>query len=267
MSLSCYIIFFSPYFQVSPSNVIIESVNEGVDLNIAYRSIESVYWKSLFLLDEESTAINIKNSLKNVAHIRIEKLYPNGLKILITALPIPYKTKIIGFNKVWWLSENGVLIPNLETGTWSQKYEELEITSESLKWEIFLDYKQIIDHATMIAIQKIINLFKAEFEDLSIAKIRYFIQEDEIHLLLQNWWIIILSIQDNKQWEADSQLENIESSFIGLLRFFDDHKNELLSWSITYIDARIPKKLFICRDKIICRDNLISIYGATYSNQ
>ncbi len=82
--LSGYIIFFSPYFQVSPSNVLIESVSPGVDLNIAYRSIEDIYGKSLFFLDEEMTALSIKKSLKNIDYIRIEKLYPNGLKILIT---------------------------------------------------------------------------------------------------------------------------------------------------------------------------------------
>jgi hypothetical protein len=266
LSLSVYIIFFSPYFQVSPSNIIIESINPWVDLNIAYRSIENIYGKSLLFLDEESTAMNIKNSLKNVAHIRIEKLYPNGLKILITGSPIPYKTTIIGFNKIWWLSENGVLIPNIITGSWSQKYQDLEITSESLKWEIFLDYKQIIDEGTMQSIQKVIDLFKNEFTTLEIIKIRYFIQEDELHILIKNWWVILFSIQNNKKWEADNRLENLWASFIGLLRYLEDHEGELISWSIVYIDARIPKKIFICRDKILCKNNLISIYWATYSN-
>ena len=43
LSLSGYIIFFSPYFEISPSNVLIESLTPGLDLNIAYRSIEDYY--------------------------------------------------------------------------------------------------------------------------------------------------------------------------------------------------------------------------------
>ncbi|MBP9779023.1 hypothetical protein KBD33_00200 [Candidatus Gracilibacteria bacterium] len=264
--LSSYIIFFSPYFQVSPSNVIIESINPGIDLNIAYRSIENIYGKSLFLLNEEQTALNIKNSLKNVSHIRIEKLYPSGLKILITGSPILYKTTIIGFNKVWGLSENGVLIPNIVSGSGTD-YKNLEITSEALKGEIFLDYKQIIDDTTMKSIQKVVELFRTEFANLTIAKIRYFIQEDEVHVLFENGGIIILSIQNNKQGEADNRLENLSASFIGLLRYHEDHDTELIAGSIHYIDARIPRKLFICRDKILCQSNLISVYGTTYSNQ
>ena len=41
--LCVYIFTFSPYFQISPSKVIIESISDGLDINIAYRSIEDIY--------------------------------------------------------------------------------------------------------------------------------------------------------------------------------------------------------------------------------
>jgi POTRA domain, FtsQ-type len=116
MLLSGYIIFFSPYFRVSPSHVLIEANNDGIDVSVAYRAIEDIYGSSLFWLDEETVAYTLKKSLKNLAHVTIDKLYPNGVKILMTSTPITYKSKIYGFEREWEMSDNGVLIPKMPSG-------------------------------------------------------------------------------------------------------------------------------------------------------
>lgn len=269
--LSGYIIFFSPYFQVSPSNVIIESITPWVDLNIAYRSIEDIYSESLLFLDEEATALKIKQSLKNIAHIRIDKLYPNGLKILLTGSPIPYRVTIYGIsNRTWWLSENGVLIP---IGNWGLQYatgtnlQDMEIVSDPLRNEELLDYKQVIDDTTMYQIRSTLTLFQEQFQDLTVQKIRYLSVENELHLLLNSKTLIILSIHYNPEKSDQENKDDERIRFVSLLRYFEEAKWEILNGSITYIDGRIARKLFVCREKIICRDNLISVYGSVYSQE
>jgi len=127
----------SPYFRVSPSNVLLESKNSGIDINIAYRSIEEIYGKSIFLINEEDIALTLKKSLKNLSHLSINKLYPNGVKILMTSAPIVFEARIFGFEKTWLMTNNGVLIPKNTTPQTESavvnQYIHLEIISESLR--------------------------------------------------------------------------------------------------------------------------------------
>lgn len=115
--LSLYIVVFSPYFKVSPNKVLVEASTPGIDINIAYRSLEDIYGASIFLLDEEATALALKESLKNISHIRIEKLYPNGVKVLISGTPIQYTATIFGIDKRYGMTENGVLVPESAVGS------------------------------------------------------------------------------------------------------------------------------------------------------
>lgn len=48
---SVYILFFSPYFRISPSKVVIERLDTITDINIAYKSIEDVYGESIFSIN------------------------------------------------------------------------------------------------------------------------------------------------------------------------------------------------------------------------
>jgi hypothetical protein len=41
--LSVYIVIFSPYFKISPNRVIVEAMSPGIDIAIAYRTLESTY--------------------------------------------------------------------------------------------------------------------------------------------------------------------------------------------------------------------------------
>lgn len=86
-----------------------------MDMNIAYRAMEETYGKSLFFLDETETALLLKKHLKNISDITIDKLYPNGIKVILRGFPITYTTNIYGLQKQWNMTENGVLIPGSKT--------------------------------------------------------------------------------------------------------------------------------------------------------
>ena len=265
--LSWYIIFYSPYFRVSPSHVLLEARNDGIDISVAYRSIEDIYWQSLFLLDEEEVALTLKKSLKNLAHITIDKLYPNGVKILMTSTPIIYQARIYGFDREWRMSDNGVLIPKISnTGTWSTALKPIEIISESLKGEVFFDYKQVITDDKMLLINRIIELFESEWEDIAPIKIRYFARENEIHLTLKSNTQILLTLEsETNSYDHTARIESIKNQLLWLSTYIDTYKTSLTDGSTVYIDARIVKKIFACKQKETCKNNLIRIYGNTYN--
>jgi cell division septal protein FtsQ len=81
---SSYILLYSPYFLISPSKVLIEGLDEGIDISVAYRSIEELYGENIFFIDEAKVALSLKKYQQNISLIRIDRLYPNNIKILLS---------------------------------------------------------------------------------------------------------------------------------------------------------------------------------------
>ena len=141
----------------------------------------------------------------------------------------------------------------------------MEVISDTLRWEVFFDYKQIIDDEKMTLINKIHELFSTEWKDLEITKIRYFSRENEVHLTLKSNTIILLTLEsESNSHNYSDRVESIKYQLIWLKTFIEKNINSLTDGSVTYIDTRIVKKLFICRDPVTCKNNLIDIYGETY---
>lgn len=66
----------------------IEALTEDINISLAYRTIENLYGKNVFLIDEPEIAQSLKKNQRNIKEIRIDRLYPNGLKILLSGYPI-----------------------------------------------------------------------------------------------------------------------------------------------------------------------------------
>ena len=117
----------------------------------------------------------------------------------------------------------------------------------------------------MLLISKILELFQAEWAGLKIAKLVYFERENEIHLSLENTTKIILTLEDESgKGEYAVRVAGIKNQLIGLKTYIDTNRKSIVDGSIRYIDARIVKKLFICREAENCKNNLISVYGDVY---
>ena len=262
--LTVYIVAFSPYFKISPNQVMVEAMTPGVDIGIAYRALEWVYGQSIFLLDEADIARKLKLHLKNLESVSIDRYYPNGVKVLITGAPILFDATITGIpGKKWWLSKNGILIPEKDLGETIVKYH-LEITSESLIGDLFLSYKQAIDEYNMSIISRIFDIFTTEWSDMKLAKSRYFIAENELHVILESGTRLIFALQDDSDKRVGAFPKNMLDELITLRTYIASNRSRITEWSLSYIDARIPGKLFVCADKIICQKNLVLIYGAAY---
>lgn len=72
----------------------IDDSADGIDISIAYRTIEDLYGKNVFLINKEEIALSLKKYEKNISHITIDRLYPNGLKILFETYPSVFKLHI-----------------------------------------------------------------------------------------------------------------------------------------------------------------------------
>lgn len=263
--LTIYIVVFSPYFRISQNQVIVSEMTPWwVDLSIAYRALEWVYGDSIFLIDEASIAKKLKLHLKNIASISIDRVYPNGIKVLITGAPILFDTTITGIpEKKWWLSNNWIFIPEDRLGEIKTEYH-LNITSQNLVNDLFLNYKQWIEEYNMEIISKIFEVFTTEWADIKISRSGYFAWENELHMNLESGTKIIFSLQDDSNKQTGTIPKNIFDQLITLKTYILKNQVKLTNGSIEYIDARIPGKLFICSEKEQCKKNLILIYGDAY---
>lgn len=262
--LVSYIIIFSPYFRISANKILVEPLNHSINTNTVYRSVEAIYGQSIFLFDEALVAKKIKNDLQNVESITIDKLYPNWVKILIKSLPVNFDAVIFGVNdKRWGISSNWVLIPISDVKN-ENFNSHLQLISRDLQTELFLGYKKILTDKEMWTISKIIETFRKEWSDLTIAKANYFLDENELHIILESNSKIIFAIHEDYNSDKFEFSDTLLSQFITLKTYIAENRQKFVEWTITYADARIAGKIFACHELHQCYRNLVAVYGDAY---
>lgn len=263
-SLVGYIVFFSPYFKISASKVLVEPLSDGVDTAIVQRSIEGLYGQSIFTLDEATTAKKIKDSLPNTEYIKIDRLFPNGAKILIRSMSIPFDATIYGVeNKRFGVSANGVLVPlsDIKNPNFTR---HLQLISKDLQEELFFGYKKVISDRQIFTIGKIFELFEKQWTDLIIARANFFALENELHVTLESNTKIIFSLYNEENMTGTEVSENLLGQLVTLQTYIQNHRAKLIDGSVFYLDARIPGKIFACAEEYNCYKNLVSVYGKAY---
>lgn len=248
--LCSYIIVVSPYFRISPSKLIIERLDTITDVNIAYKSIEDVYWQSIFLIDKNELKKSLLNYQKNIKNTSIIRLFPNWLKIIIESYSPQFFTQFAGIDKKYIVTSNWVLIyeKNIDKILYN-----LEIVDSNLIEAWFFDYKEWVPEKSMNQIIYTRDLFKQIFTWRNISKFVYFKLENELHINLETWTKIIVELWDNIQSE------------LAMLKYYNDNNSDILSsWNISYVDVRIPNKIYACKEKTNCTKNLARIYSSYY---
>lgn len=247
---SSYILFFSPYFRISPSKVIIERLDSITDINIAYKSIEDIYNVSIFSIETGDVLEKLTTLQKNIKHAEISRLFPNGLKIIIESYKPQFFVRFPLSEKSYIITDNGILV--------YQKVNDmnlylLDLIDPSFTEMSFIDYKEGIQSEFMPFILKSRDFFKTTFPAVNIAKFAYFKSEREIHIALESGLTVLLRAADD-----------IENQILSLKVYNDKNKDFINSWDTQYIDMRIPGKIFICKDKVLCKGNLKRIYWEYY---
>lgn len=247
---SSYILFFSPYFRVSPSKVIIERLDSITDINIAYKSMEDIYNTSLFSIDTNTILKKLTGLQKNIKRIEVSKLFPNGLKIIIESYKPQFFVRFPNSEKSYIITSNGILVYQKANDT---NLSLLDLVDTSFTEMSFIDYKAGISEVFMPFVLKARDFFKSTFPTVNISKFTYFKSEREIHIALESGLVVLLRTAD----DIDTQILS--------LKIYNDKNNDFInSGDVQYIDMRVPGKIFTCKDKILCKTNLRRIYGDYY---
>ncbi len=56
----------------------------------------------------------------------------------------------------------------------------------------------------------------------------------------------------------------LKNEMLNLKTYIENNKKDITDGNFSYIDARIPGKIFICKDKVVCKKNLFLMYGDYY---
>lgn len=191
---SSYILFFSPYFRISPSKVIIERLDSITDINIAYKSIEDIYGTPIFSIDNNKVFEELKNLQKNIKSARVSKLFPNGLKIIIESYKPQFFVRFKNSEKPYIITSNGILVYQKSNDA---NLYFLDLVDPSFTEMSFIDYKEGINEEFMPFVLTSRDFLKNTFPAVNIAKFSYFKSEREIHIALESGLIILLRIADD----------------------------------------------------------------------
>lgn len=184
-----YIFFFSPYFRISPSKVIIERLDSITDINIAYKSIEDVYGTSILGVETSKVLEELTALQKNIKHVKITKLFPNGLKIIIESYKPEFFVRFSSSEKSYIITSNGILIYQKVNNT---NLYFLDLVDPSFTEMSFIDYKEGVGEEFMPSILRARDIFKTTFPTVNIAKFAYFKAEREVHIALESGLIVLL---------------------------------------------------------------------------
>jgi hypothetical protein len=115
----------------------------------------------------------------------------------------------------------------------------------------------------MLAITQILQIFSSEWPSLKLGRSRYYGSENELHLILESGTRIIFALQGDGEVRDSKIPKSILDQILTFRTYISSNPLKLTDGSVAYIDARIPFKLFVCSDPIICQKNLNLIYGNT----
>ena len=141
----------------------------------------------------------------------------------------------------------------------------LDYIGENKEGDTLFDYKEIMSEVSARSITKIIKYIGDKWGEMKIVSLQYFQLENEIHISFENGGKILFTLKDFSKQDINGT-ENIflKNEILNLKTYIESNKKEIFAGNFSYIDARVPGKIFICKDKTECKKNLFMIYGDFY---
>lgn len=239
--LSCiYVLFFSHYFTVKSIDVIRE--DDLVNIDLAYKSLEKYRYNSIFTIDKNLINASILSHQPNIKEVYIRKIMPDNLKITLKSYDLVFGTNIL--DKYYLITQNWVIVPSKQ----KESDEIIKVIWLNNLW--IIDYKKVFNSQFIKKIKDIDSLIKQENSFLEVKDIKYYLKEQEIHIISKEDIVIIFDL--HKDINVQIQKLNI---------FFKKYLSTIKSW-IVYIDLRINEKIIYCwkDQEFQCKQNLKSIY-------
>lgn len=151
---------------------------------------------------------------KNIKHIEVTRLFPNGLKIIVESYKPQFFVRLGEMEKNYIITSNGILVYQKES---DKKIPTLDLVDSTLFEAGLLDYKEGVNEAFMRSILSIRDGFTTTFPSVNISKFVYFKAERELHIFLESGTRIIFRIGE----DFDKQ--------IGMLKFYNDSNKDIIN--------------------------------------
>lgn len=233
-----------PIFRVKYIEII--KKDNVTNMTIAYKSVENLRWEQLLKVQELDIFNKFKSYQDNIKSINLTIDLPNTLKIEAESYKEIFNVTINEQNYI--LVENGTIIPSYH----SKKLKTLNIIKKIDKNK-FIEYKQIFNPFYIEKINDIIKKLEENLINVRIKNLYYYEVERELHIEIENWNILIFSLDDDIEI-----LEQIEKLVI-----FNKDYSSIIDNKIIYIDLRVKYKIFYCpvESEYQCNENIKSIYN------
>ena len=233
-----FLLFYSPYTSISKINVYREWWL--IDINRAYDQLDYLRWKNILSIDNASIAERLQKSQSSISQIRINKDFPNTININLNSYKIAFQTE-----KDFILA-NGSITPKENESFPDARFIYL---SEDT-WE-YIDFQKKLSVPQLTTIEKIINESTKNILGFNPVEIYYYIKERELIIKDSNWTLYIFDLEQ----DVNTQIRR--------LAIYRTESWEIKTNSNTYVDVRIPDKIFVCsrEEESTCNNNLEQIYS------
>jgi len=234
-------VVFGPYFTVKNVNIL--KKDNLTNINIAYKAITNIRWKSIFAVKEKEIFEKLKTYQHNIKNIDVSTTIPNNLKITIESYRGLFNTNIN--NKPYIITENGTLIPHKP----DTALKNIKVLNNSDEINRFIDYKQVFDTEYINNIFILISKLEENIIDIKIQELQYYSIERELHVKTTNN-LLLFSLDEDI-------IEQVEKTVI-----FHKQYHSLEKYGIYYSDLRIPNKVFYCpiSEEFRCIQNIKRVY-------
>jgi len=214
------------------------------NINIAYKSVDDIRWKSIFLVNFDNIKEKLKKYQPDIKDIKLKISFPNLLNIEIYSYSWVFNTNIKWNNYI--ITSNGILVP-------LKKYSEIkniQIIYSKLDNIQIPDYKKVFDSKYINDINYIVNKLEENIVTIKIKTILYYVNEREVHLITDSGIRLIYNLIQN----IDNQ---IKKTVILNKQYYKINK-----WWLVYIDFRVKDKIYYCslKTETICKDYIKRIY-------
>jgi len=214
------------------------------NINIAYKSVDDIRWKSIFLVNFDNIKQKLKKYQPDIKDVKLKIAFPNLLKIEISSYSGLFNTDIKWKNYI--ITYNGILVP-------LKKYSEIrniKIIYSKLDNIRIPDYKKVFDSKYINNINSMVNKLEENIVTVKIKSILYYVNEREVHLITDSGIRLIYDLTQS----VDNQ---IKKTVILNKQYYKINK-----WSLVYIDFRVKGKIYYCslKTKSVCKDHIKRIY-------
>ena len=216
------------------------------DINIAYKSLDELRGKNIFLSNKSDIISSVQKYQTNIAHISITKHIPNSLTITLYSYPIVAHADFWN-NLSYAITSNGVAIPQRKS-LWENDALKLTIINTSINNVSINEYKNVVDIPSLNIILQLHQWFNDNFLDKNILNILYYQVENEVHIVGENESRYIFDIGR----DINEQIKKLAV-----------YESKNPNTSSVYIDLRITEILYDCTtdNTSQCRKNIVNIYG------